>query len=127
MRLPKARAFSTCPLFEAGNLSSTFIPPYLGKNRKKQDCLFHKALGPILQKRTQTKREKRILSKSSEDFQNFPFLPIINTIFPFAPSSPLWHSWYIFLPMITSFKAPPPCYFTNPLDCAVMAGAAFMF
>lgn len=123
---PRAGLSDTCLLFKSVNLSSTLIFPLPREKWGKQDCLFQKALEPILRNRTLKKREERILCRSSEGFQNFPFLPIINMIFPFALSSPLWHLWYISLSMITNFKAPPPCYVANPLDCAVMAGAAFI-
>ena len=115
---PEAELPDTCPLLKPVNLSSAFIFPLpMKKMGEKQDCLFQKDLEPILQKRTLRKREKRTLCKSSEGFQNFPFLPIINMIFPFALSSPLWHSWYISF-CYYSFKAPPPCRFVNPLDCS---------
>lgn len=90
-----------------------FIFPLPGKREK--DCLFQRVSELILQKRTLKKGgKKRILCKSSGGFQNFPFLPGIDTIFPFALSSPLWHSWYISLSIITNFKAPPPCHFCKP-------------
>lgn len=88
----------------------------------EKDCLFQKALELILQKRTLKKREKRILCKSSEGFQNFPFLPIVNMIFPFALSSPLWHSWYISLLLLQTSKLLYHIIFANPLDCEVMMG-----
>lgn len=85
------------------------------KNERKKDCLFQRVSELILQKRTLKKGgKKRILCKSSGGFQNFPFLPGIDMIFPFALSSPLWHSWYISLSIITNFKAPPPWHFCKP-------------
>lgn len=117
-RLPKSRVADTCPLLKPATLSSTVIyfPSSWGKkNEREKDCLFQRVSELILQKRTLKKGgKKRILCKSSGGFQNFPFLPGIDMIFPFALSSPLWHSWYISLSIITNFKAPPPCHFCKP-------------
>lgn len=105
-----------------------FLLPRGKKKRGGKEKLFiSKGIGTHPSKENAGKREKRILCKSSEGFQNLPFLPIINTRFPFALSSPLWHSWYISLSIITNFKAPPPrVILQNPLDWKVMAWAAFI-
>lgn len=86
---------------------------FLGRGKK---IVYFKGYRSSSFKREHWKKgeKKRILCKSSGGFQNFPFLPGIDMIFPFALSSPLWHSWYISLSIITNFKAPPPCHFCKP-------------
>lgn len=73
-----------------------------------------KGIGTHRSKENTKKREKRILCESSEGFQNFSFLPIINMIFPFALSSPLWHSWYISLSIINKLQSSPTMSFCCP-------------
>lgn len=87
-----------------------------GKKMRGKKIVYFKGYRSSSFKREHWKKggKKRILCKSSGGFQNFPFLPGIDMIFPFALSSPLWHSWYISLSIITNFKAPPPCHFCKP-------------
>lgn len=100
-----------------------FIFPLPRKRwEKKKKIVYFKGHWNPSFKREYWKEKKRerekVLCKSSEGFQNFSFLSFINMIFPFALSSPLWHSWYISLSIISNFKAPPPSRFVNPLDCS---------
>lgn len=107
-------------------LSAVFLFIFPLPRKSGGKIFISKGIGTYPSKENTEKREKGILCKSSKGFQNIPFLPIINMIFPFALSSPLWHSWYISLSIIKKFKAPPPCHLAIPLDCEVMVGFAFI-
>lgn len=73
---------------------------------EREIVYFRRYWNPSFQREHWNKREKRRGCQSSEGFQNFLFLPVINVVFAFALSSPLWHSWYISLSIITDFKVP---------------------
>lgn len=117
--LPKATGSETWPVFSLFTLSSTFIYFPSGWGSWWEWNGNSISVGTVVQPSEEnTEKEKRYFVKAGA-LRSIFLIAYIILIFPFALSSPLWHSQHIFFSVFANLKALPPSHFANALHCAL--------